>query len=72
MKVTLEFDEESREEAEHSLKGVEYYSMLEEIWDKMLRPNNKHGYCNKILDSEEAYEVIEELIKIYLEIRYQE
>lgn len=65
MKVTLEFDDDEREEADMAFNGAKAHYKLEEIWQKCFRPNNKHGYGNKILDTDAAYEIIEELIKLH-------
>ena len=65
-KITLEFTD--IEQAQHAINGVKYSLALDDIWEKVFRPNNKHSYGNKILDKEESYEVIEELMKIYQEV----
>jgi len=68
-KVTLTFDTyEDREELADALNGTKNAAKLEDIWEECFRKNNKHGYGNPILDSDEAYEVIEALKEIYLEI----
>jgi len=67
MKVKLEFDDDEQEEARTAFQGAMYQTALHGVWEKCFRPNNKHGYGNKLLDSEESYEVIEELIKLFQE-----
>ena len=48
MKVILEFDgNEEREEINDALKGGEYKSKLDEMWQQMFRPRHKHGYNDK-------------------------
>jgi hypothetical protein len=63
MKYKFETDE--KEEAEILLKASDYKFAIDEIWERCFRPNNKHGYNDPVLDSEEAYEVIEKLIDRY-------
>lgn len=68
MKAILEFDlDEPEDRSSHKLAvhAEEMRWALDEIWDKVFRPNNKHGYNNKVLDSEEAYHVIEALLDRY-------
>jgi len=69
MKATLRFDL-PEEEYEHqaALDGVSSKMIISEIWEKVFRPNRKGPYGNAILDTEEANDVIEELIKIYNEL----
>jgi len=68
MKIVLEFD--NKNEAIIALKANKFVFAREEIWQKLFRPNNKNGYhnCDNILNSEEAYEIIEKLEKMYFEI----
>ena len=71
MKAQLSFDlNEPYEEQglQDAINGSKYKHTLDSMWFLLFRPNNKHGYNNKVLDSDAAYEVIEELSKIYLEV----
>ena len=65
-KAILCFD--SFEEAKIAMNGTNYLVALEEVWERVFRPNFKHGYSNEILDNKDAYPVIEELSKIFNEI----
>ena len=65
-KYILEFDNE--EEFLTAVNGWKYEAQLEEVWQRVFRPNRKYGYDNKILDDEKSYDVIEELIDIYLKV----
>jgi hypothetical protein len=71
-KVTITYDLDNPELTDNSdlelaLNAYKYKSALEDIWTHVFRPNNKHGYNNLILDNDTAYEVIEELMKIYVD-----
>lgn len=69
MKAKLEFDLDDPYEEEnlkHALNGSKYKHIIDDIWQNVFRPNRKHGYGNKILDTDEAHNIIEELITIYL------
>lgn len=69
MKAKLEFNlPEDQEEFKHACNGFMYKETIDEIWNKCFRKNNKNGYGNKLLDSEQAYDIIDEIAKIYLEI----
>jgi len=69
MKAKFEFTlPEENEEFLDAFNGSKYKYVIEEIWNEVFRKNRKHGYNNPKLDSDEAYEIIEELIKIYLEV----
>lgn len=65
-KAIVEFHDE--EELTTALNGWKYEGMIEEIWQKCFRPARKHGYGDELLDSDQGREVIEKLIKIYIEI----
>lgn len=62
-KITIEYSD--RDEALLALNAWKYKNCIDEIWEKVFRPNRKHKFSNELLDSEQAHEVIEELIKIY-------
>lgn len=73
MKAILEFNLDEREDINRHRTAVQAEDMryvLDEVWEQLFRPNNKHGYNshNEILNSEEAYEIIEEMQKIYINI----
>ncbi len=78
MKATLEFDLDIPEDREAHKRAVDADEMrwaLDDIWDKVFRPNNKHGFSHpnlKETDDEVAdnirYEAIEALIEIYGEV----
>ncbi len=65
-RVTITFD--NAQEAKLALNAYHYKRAMEDVWERMLRPNNKHGYGDELLDKDESYEIIEKLIKIYQEI----
>jgi len=65
-KITIEYD--NVEDADLALNAWKYKEAVEEIWEKCFRKNNKHGYNDELLDSEQAYEVIEKIAEIYLDI----
>ena len=71
MKVKLEFDENERQEALEAMNAWKYKYAFSSVWDRVFRPNNKHGYNNELLDKESSYEVIEELMKIYQEVNQE-
>lgn len=71
-KVTLEFNlPEEREAFEDATKGSEYKWALEEVWDKVFRPRNKHLYgndeINKIVESPDGEKLMDFLENIYRE-----
>ena len=69
MKARLEFDLPEDELAfDLAANGAKYKYTLDDVWERVFRPNNKHGYNDELLDSEEAYDIIEKLIAIYLEV----
>ena len=65
-KIIIEYD--NVEEANLSLRAPELQDKLDQIWEECFRKNNKHGYNDELLDSEEAYDIIERLSQIYLDI----
>lgn len=73
MKVEMKFDLENEDDLytyENMLNANEMKRKHDEIWDKVFRPLNKHGYHGKLQelidkDPDLCYDVIEELIKIY-------
>lgn len=65
--VTITFKDPN--EARLALKVRDFVNFNDGVWQHVWRPNNKHGYGNKILDSEEAYNIIEELMEIYNRLR---
>jgi len=65
-KITIEYD--NVEDADTALKGWQYKEAIEEIWNKCFRPNNKYSYNDELLDSEQAYEIIEKIAQIYWDI----
>jgi len=62
-KVTITFN--NPDEARLALRIRDFVSFNDEVWQKVWRPNNKWGYNTELLNKEESYEVIEELMKIY-------
>ena len=81
MKAILEFDLNDlydREDHKLALKGRENKCKLDEVWNQVFRPNNKHGYHQKkikdlfVKDEELCYDLIEELAGIYLDIMREE
>jgi len=70
MKAILEF--EDREELQYALDGPKYACQLSDIWDQLFRPAQKHGYNDPVLDSKEAYKVIEKLAEKYQDIMREE
>ncbi|MDB2447227.1 hypothetical protein N9W79_01240 [bacterium] len=62
-KVILCFD--NTEEAKVAMDGWKYKFTIEEVWEKVFRPNFKHGYNDETLDNDLAYKVIERLSEIY-------
>lgn len=68
MKIKFEFDDHEKEQAQDAFNGTQYKETLNEIWEKLFRPNNKHGYGDEILDAEHAYLVIERLAEKYSDI----
>jgi len=86
MKVIMEFNlPEESEEFENASNGWKYSNALEEIWQELFRPRNKHGYTrytrlNKLLnchggDEKDTPEVracnelMDQLEQMYLEIK---
>ena len=52
MKITIEFDGyEEREELQDALKGGEYKSKLDDLWQVLFRPRHKHGYNDSDLNA---------------------
>jgi hypothetical protein len=50
-KVTITFDSyEEQEELDCALNGVKYKNQVDEMWQKLFRPRNKHGYNNQRLN----------------------
>lgn len=74
MKGILEFDlPMEQEEFETAQKGVRYKIALDEVWEKVFRPLNKHGYpcpeLQKLVDDVPAVrEAIEKLSEIYFQV----
>lgn len=69
--ATLYFNTEDpyvEEDLHICLNGHRYKNCLDEVWNKVFRPNRKHGYGNDALDNDQAYDVIEKLIEIYQEV----
>ena len=70
MKVILEFDKfEESEELDDALNGTKYRAQVEEMWNVLFRPLNKHGYpderLNELCDVPEVREAIELLADKY-------
>ena len=65
-KITIEYD--NVEDADLALNAWKYKDAIDEIWERCFRPNNKHGYNDELLDSEQAYDIIEVLAKMYVDI----
>jgi len=74
MKATLEFNlPEEQEEFEMAQRASEYKDTLEQIWLRVFRPYQKHGYeneeLNKLIESEPKVGLaIEMLTEIYREV----
>ena len=67
MKIIIEYD--SIEEANSALRAPELQDKLDQIWEECFRKNRKGwDYTNPILNTEEAYDVIEAIAQIYLDI----
>ena len=84
-KITLTFDSyEDKEELEDALNGSKNAAIIEDIWNRCLRPAFKHGYAKHIQDIIEdpkmdyilndgsignhALDLIEKLADIYHEV----
>lgn len=68
MKATLTFTlPEEQEEFKSATNGWKAFSAIEDIWQHVFRPANKHGYSHHKLQnlSERDYEVIDALIELY-------
>jgi hypothetical protein len=50
------------------MEALKYLIALQEVWEKVFRPNLKHGYSSEILDADVASEVIEQLASIFNEV----
>jgi len=68
IKTILKFNEEEINEAKMAMHSANYYMIITEIWERLFRGNNKHGYHSDLLNKESSYEVIEELSKMYRDI----
>jgi len=61
LKITIEFDGyEEREDLNDALKGGEYKSKLDEIWQELFRPRHKHGYSDSDINNLLGLHVSEE------------
>ena len=75
MKATLEFnidDYDDKDMYNCAVKGQHYRDQIEEIYQRVFRPNRKHGYDNPILDDDKAYDIIEELFQLYQSVIQEE
>lgn len=73
MKVTLEFElPQETEEYKLAMDGAKTRIALDDVWEKIFRPEFKHGYPNERLNELAAdpkvSEAIQLLAKIYHEI----
>lgn len=58
----------SKAEMNYFLKADDYKYVIDEIWQKCFKPNNKHGYGDELLDDKKSYDIIEKLADLYREI----
>jgi len=69
---------EEQSEFDDAVNGTKYSIQLDDVWDECFRPNFKHGYNEQIekiiakCGNDNAYNLIEELSKIYTTITKEE
>jgi len=69
VKAILEFNVDGeQEEFQDAVNGWRNKAIVDEIWQRCFRGNNKHGYNHDVLNSAAAYDVIEKLAEIYQDI----
>lgn len=61
--ITIETDD--KDNSIDFLKSRDMRRALDDVWMEVFRPNFKHGYSNPVLNSDEAYDIIEALSELY-------
>ena len=74
MKATLEFElPEEREEFKMAQNAASAHIAFEEIWEKLFRPRNKHGFQDEELqllaETEIGEKIFDKLEELYHKIR---
>jgi hypothetical protein len=73
VKATLEFDfSEEKDSFDDALKGSSYRMALDQVWNDVFRPIQKHGYpeveLNKLLEQDDCRRVVEMLTEKFWEV----
>ena len=64
----VKLDHFEKEELLQMINGPKYKMIIDDIWSRCFRPNNKHGYDDKLLDAELSHDVICGIADIYNDV----